>query len=160
MTVAHTAAALGILIAGSILLLVRRDRLHGSHALWWLAVAGSALLVGLFPKVVDRIGGTFGVHYPPMLVVLLILAAVLLKLLQIDIDISRRERRMRRMIQKMAILEMELRELRDQSRAAAAAPTAESAAPAALTGRPAAAAGLPVNLPPADTGSGLRKVVG
>ncbi len=129
MTVAVTAAVLGIAIAGSILWLVRRDRLHGSHALWWLAVASGALLVGFFPKTVDRIGGLFGVHYPPMLVVLLVLAAVLLKLLQIDIDISRRERRMRRMIQKMAILEMEVRELREQaaSRSGASSGTAGEA---------------------------------
>jgi hypothetical protein len=113
MSVGFTAAGLGILIAGSILMLVRRDHLHGSHALWWLAVAGGALAIGFFPQVIDRIGLLFGVQYPPMLLVLLALAAVLLKLLQVDINISRRERRMRRVIQKMAILELELRELRE-----------------------------------------------
>jgi len=153
MTVAYTAAALGILIAGSILLLVRRDRLHGSHALWWLAIAGSALLVGLFPKAVDRIGMSLGVHYPPMLVVLLVMAAVLLKLLQIDIDISRRERRMRRMIQKMAILEMELRELREHQRSA----TAGSGGDPISSDAPRS----PGNAPsPTEPGSALRKVVG
>lgn len=130
MTVAYTAAGLGILIAGSILMLVRRDRLHGSHALWWLAVAGGALAVGFFPKAIDRIGVAFGVQYPPMLLVMLALAALLLKLLQVDIDISRRERRMRRMIQKMAILELEVRELREQreQRAAGAAASSPSEA--------------------------------
>lgn len=125
MSVAYTAAGLGILIAGSILLLVRRDRLHGSHALWWLAVAAGALAIGFFPKAIDRIGVAFGVQYPPMLLVMLALAALLLKLLQVDIDISRRERRMRRLIQKMAILELEVRELREQQTIHAAAAQAE-----------------------------------
>lgn len=141
MSVAYTAAGLGILIAGSILWLVRRDHLHGSHALWWLAVAGAALVVGFAPKAVDYIGGLLGVHYPPMLLVLAVLGALLLKLLQVDIDTSRRERRMRRMIQKMAIIELEMRELREQLDAARAA--APSPPPAA-----------------ADVGGGLRKVVG
>jgi hypothetical protein len=114
MTVAYTAAGLGIFIAGSILWLVRRDHMHGSHSLWWLAVAASALLVGFAPSAVDFIGALLGVNYPPMLLVIGVLAALLLKLLQLDIETSRRERRMRRLIQKMAIMELELRELRDR----------------------------------------------
>jgi hypothetical protein len=145
MSVAYTSAGLGIAIAGSILWLVRRDHLHGSHALWWLAVAGGALLVGFWPRVVDMLGSLFGIHYPPMLVVLLALAALLLKLLQVDIDISRRERRMRRMIQKMAILELEVRELREQAGTGAAArPLSHS----------------PLTPVPTDSAGGLRKAVG
>jgi hypothetical protein len=140
MTVAYTAAALGIVIAGSILWLVRRDHLHGSHSLWWLAVAASALAVGFAPRLVDRLATLLGVHYPPMLLVLAVLAALLLKLLQVDIEMSRRERRMRRMIQKMAIMELEMRELRERLDARAD----DSAAPAA----------------PREAGGSLRKVVG
>jgi hypothetical protein len=132
MTVTYTAAALGALIAGSILWLVRRDHMHGSHSLWWLAVAGSALAVGFVPQSVDFVGALLGVHYPPMLLVIGVMAALLLKLLQLDIETSRRERRMRRLIQKMAIIELELRELRDHvestqvDRAAPAAPATAS----------------------------------
>jgi hypothetical protein len=114
MTVAYTAAGMGILIAGSILWLVRRDHMHGSHSLWWLAVAGSALVVGFAPWAIDFIGALLGVHYPPMLLVIGVLGALLIKLLQLDIETSRRERRMRRLIQKLAIMELELRELRDR----------------------------------------------
>jgi hypothetical protein len=147
MSVAYTAAGLGIAIAGSILWLVRRDHLHGSHALWWLMVAAGALVAGFAPAVVDWLGGLLGVHYPPMLLVVVVLGAFLLKLLQVDIDTSRRERRMRRMIQKMAILELEVRELREQLDAASR-PAARTASSAPLT---------PL---PGGTGSGLRKVVG
>lgn len=112
MTPQITAALLGVGTALVILWLVRRDRLHGLYALWWLAVAVGALVIGLFPRSVDWLGALFGVNYPPMLLVLIVLAAVILKLLAIDIGVTRRERRVRRLMQKIAILELELRSLR------------------------------------------------
>lgn len=108
MSLPITAAALGLLIAGGILYLVRRDHLHGSHAVWWLLVAAVALLFGFFPRLVDVLGTALGVKYPPMLLVILGLIALLLKLVQMDIDLSRRERRLRRLTQKVALLEYEL----------------------------------------------------
>ena len=112
MTPQITAAVLGVGTALVILWLVRRDRLHGLYALWWLTVAAGALVIGLFPRSVDWLGTLFGVNYPPMLLVLIVLAAVILKLLAIDIGVTRRERRVRRLMQKIAILELELRSLR------------------------------------------------
>lgn len=138
MTPYITSALLGILIAGGILLLVRRDQLHGSFALWWLSVALVALLVGFLPRSVDWLGGLFGVNYPPMLVALVGIGALLLKLLVVDLDMTRSERRVRRLLQKVAILEAEMRDLRAEvdllrgERNARAAPPAQAtdAAPA------------------------------
>lgn len=112
MTPYLTSALLGILIAGGILLLVRRDHLHGGFAVWWLAMAAAALVIGLVPGSVDWLGRLFGVAYPPMLVAALGLGALLLKLLVLDIDVTRRERRVRRLLQKVAILEAEMRDMR------------------------------------------------
>lgn len=112
MTPYLTSALLGILIAGGILLLVRRDHLHGGFAVWWLAMAAAALVLGLVPGSVDWLGRAFGVAYPPMLVAVLGLCALLLKLLVLDIDVTRRERRVRRLLQKVAILEAEMRDMR------------------------------------------------
>jgi hypothetical protein len=114
MTQYFTSVALGMILALGILWLVRRDQLHGSYALWWLAVAALALVLGVFPGLVDWIGVRFGVAYPPMLLAMAAIIVILLKLLGVDIDVTRRERRLRRLIQKVAILELELRELREQ----------------------------------------------
>lgn len=139
MTPYLTSALLGILIAGGILVLVRRDQLHGSFAVWWLSVALVALLVGFLPRSVDWLGGLFGVNYPPMLVALVGIGALLLKLLVVDLDMTRSERRVRRLLQKVAILEAEMRDLRteldllrgERTRAAPPAqPTDAAAAPA------------------------------
>lgn len=117
MTPFLTSAALCVLLAVGILVLVRRDRLHGSYALWWLLVAVGSLVVGFFPRLVDWLGIKLGVNYPPMLLVLVAIMAILLKLLGVDIDVTRRERRMRRLLQKVAILELEIGTLRDQLKA-------------------------------------------
>ena len=133
MTPYLTSALLGVLIAGGILLLVRKDHLHGGFAIWWLAMAAAALVLGLVPGSVDWLGRSFGVTYPPMLVAVLGIAALLLKLLVLDIDVTRRERRVRRLLQKVAILEAEMRDMRAEldvlresrpQRSPAAAPTA------------------------------------
>ena len=114
MTSMLTASLLGVGTALVILYLVRRDQMHGRYAFWWLTVAGVALVFGLKPDLVDTLGHWFGVKYPPTLIVILVLAALLMKLLVSDLDVTRRERRIRRLLQKTAILEAELRELRGE----------------------------------------------
>ncbi len=105
-------AAIGLLMAGAILYLVRRDRLHGPYALWWLLVAVFALIGGIFPGLVDWLGRLTGVHYPPMLPVVVALALVLVRMLKMDIDRSHQERRLRRLVQSVALLDAEIEELR------------------------------------------------
>jgi hypothetical protein len=126
MTQYLTSVGLGVVLAVGILWLVRRDHLHGSYALWWLLIAAGALLIGFFPSLVDWVGVRLGVAYPPMLLAMVAIIAVLLKLLGVDIDVTRRERRVRRLIQKVAILELELHQLRQQQQAAAAKPSLPS----------------------------------
>jgi hypothetical protein len=114
MTAAITCATIGILLAGAILYLVRRDHLHGSFALWWFAVAAAILVLGLFPPVIDWLGRLTGINYPPVLPIVVGIGMILIRLLKMDVDRSRSERQMRRLTQKLAILEQELRETRDQ----------------------------------------------
>ena len=114
MTSQLTSAAIGILLAGAILYLVRRDHMHGSYALWWLAIAAAILLLGVFPPVIDGLGRITGISYPPILPIIVGIGMILIRLLKIDVDRSRRERQIRRLTQKLAILEQELRELRDE----------------------------------------------
>ena len=114
MTPTLTSMALGIALALGILWLVRRDRLHGSYALWWLVVALGSLVVAFAPSLVDRFGVAFGVSYPPMLLAFVAIVVILFKLLGVDIDVTRREQKLRRLMQKVALLETELRDLRER----------------------------------------------
>ena len=110
-------AIIGLGLAGAIFYLVRRDRLHGPYALWWLLVAAAALVMGLFPQVVDWLGRATGVYYPPALPIIVGLALVMVRLLKLDIDRSRQERRLRRLVQKVAMLEAELEDVRSDPHA-------------------------------------------
>jgi hypothetical protein len=98
-------AALGVVIAGSILYLVRRDHLHGPYAVWWLLVALLTTVLGVWPQLVDTLGYALGVAYPPVLLLVLAQGMMLVKILTMDIERSKQERRLRRLAQHMAILE-------------------------------------------------------
>ena len=117
MNVQIVAALIGVLLAGAILYLVRRTHLHGSYALWWLAVAAAILLLGVFPPVIDWMGRITGIHYPPVLPIIVGIGMILVRMLKMDIDRSHSERQLRRLTQKLAILEQELALMRrDASR--------------------------------------------
>jgi hypothetical protein len=106
-----TSAVLGVGLAGAILFLVRRDHLHGPYAMWWFAVAAATFVLGVFPNVVVWLGRETGIGYAPVLPIIIGLSLVLIRLLKLDIDRSKHERKMRRLTQKLAILEQELERL-------------------------------------------------
>lgn len=106
-----TTALLGIGIACAILVLIRKDTLHVRHSIWWLIVAAGSVLLGFFPKLMDALGIFLGVYYPPMLFLTLALGMVLIKILTMDIERSRQERTLRRLTQRLAILEEAQRHL-------------------------------------------------
>jgi len=108
MTVLIVSMVVGFALAGTILYLVRRDHLHGSYAVWWLAVAIVTLVLAVFPHIVDWLGETLGIAYPPILAIVIAMAFTLIRMLQMDIDRSRQERSLRRLTQRLAILDQEL----------------------------------------------------
>lgn len=104
-------AILGLGLTGAILFLVRRDHLHGPYAVWWLGVAAATFILGVFPPVVAWLGRLTGIGYAPVLPIIVALSLILIRMLKLDIDRSRQERRLRRLTQKLAILEQELERL-------------------------------------------------
>lgn len=115
MTAQITSGVIAVLLAGAILYLVRRDHLHGSYALWWLAIAAAILLLGVFPPVIDWLGRVTAINYAPILPIIIGIGMILIRMLKMDIDRSRRERQIRRLAQKLAILEQEMHEIRRTS---------------------------------------------
>lgn len=106
-----TSAILGVALAGAILFLVRRDHLHGPYAVWWFVIAAATFLLGVFPGIVIWLGHQTGIFYAPVLPIIIGLSLVLIRLLKLDIDRSKQERRIRRLTQKLAILEQEMTRL-------------------------------------------------
>ena len=104
-------AIIGGSIAIVIFFLVRRNRLHPRHAFWWLPIATLVLILGLFPRLSDLIAPYFGINYPPILVIVVAVVIMLVKLLLMDIDRTRYDVRLTRLIQEMAILESRISEI-------------------------------------------------
>jgi hypothetical protein len=100
-----TSMGIGVGLAAIILLLVRRDHLHGPYAIWWIGAAATVAVLGLFPRLFDRLAVVLGVSYPPILAIVLGFGLLLVKMLTMDLERSRQERLIRRLAQRLAMLE-------------------------------------------------------
>ena len=98
-------AVVGIFTATLILWLVRRDHLHIRYALWWIPIALIIGGLGVFPPVVDWVGVRLGIHYPPILPLLVGIMLLTIKILLMDIERSRSDVKLSCLIQRVAILE-------------------------------------------------------
>ncbi|MBV7453196.1 DUF2304 domain-containing protein [Acidovorax sp. sif1233] len=110
-----TTALMGIGLAALILYLVRRDHLYLMHGLFWVVVAGAAALLGMWPGLIDGLALLLRISYPPALLLLFVCIVLLLKALHVDMVNTRIERDMRRLNQRLAILEAEIRRSRDKA---------------------------------------------
>jgi hypothetical protein len=109
---AWVTSTIGLLVAAIILFLIRRDRLHVRHGLVWVGVAAGFAVLGLFPGALDRIAQWLGIAYPPVLALTIAIALLVLKVLAMDIERARLETRSQRLVQRLGMLEADLRQLR------------------------------------------------
>lgn len=107
-TLQITTTLLGLGLAAVILLLVRRNHLYLLHGLFWVGVAGTAALLGAWPGLIDRLAAWVGIGYPPALLLLLACVVLLVKALHTDMDNTRIECDVRRLNQRLALLEAHL----------------------------------------------------
>ncbi len=103
-----TTSIIAIIISVVILYLLRRDHLHPRYAPWWFMVVVGIILFGMMPSIINIIGHVLGAHYPPIIIIVISICLILLKMLRMDIDRSQRERQLRRLAQRMAVLEGEM----------------------------------------------------
>ena len=102
-----TAALLGVGLAIFIFFLVRRDHLHVSHGVFWMAVAVGAGGLGLWPHAIDHLASVAGIAYSPALLLLVAVVVLLVKSLYNDMLVTRFERQLRRLNQRLALYEAE-----------------------------------------------------
>ena len=100
-----TTTIIGIVIALFIFFLIRRDILHVKRSLWWIGIAILIVIMGFFPYQTAQLGALLGVNYPPILILTVGMGFILIKILSMDLERSRQERMLRRLIQKIAMLE-------------------------------------------------------
>jgi hypothetical protein len=100
-----TTALMGIGLAVLILHLIRRDHLYVMHGLFWVLVAAAAAVLGAWPGLIDKLAVLVGISYPPALLLLLTSVVLLVKSLHSDMVNTRMERDVRRLNQRLALLE-------------------------------------------------------
>ena len=103
-----TTSLLGLGLAALILLLLRRDHLYVHHGLFWLLVAFAAGVLGVWPQLIDSLALGLGIAYPPAALFLLAAMVLLVKALYSDMTNTRLERDVRRLNQRIAMLEIQL----------------------------------------------------
>ncbi len=116
--VALITGIIGIATAISIVVLIRRDHLHVRYGMWWMVTAIGFVLLGLFPAFFDATAKYLGISYPPVLALTIGAVILVIKILVMDIEQSRNEIRLKRLVQRIALLESDLREMQGNPREA------------------------------------------
>jgi hypothetical protein len=104
---ALTVLIMGIGLGVGILYLVRRDHIYIRQGLFWIVIGCISLLFGVWPSLIDTLGTALGVAYPPTLLLLVAIIVLILKALLGDIALTKLRRDLRRLNQRMALLEGE-----------------------------------------------------
>jgi hypothetical protein len=101
-----TTTVLGVLFAAVILFLIRGDRLYLRLGLFWMAVALLAVLLGVWPRLLDHFADELGIRYSPTLLLVCAVGVLFIKALHADMVNTRIERQVRRLNQSLALLQL------------------------------------------------------
>ena len=105
----------GLLISLVLVLLIRKSRLQGVLFVWWFSIIVLMLIFAFFPTLVNLLGHYFGIAYPPIIISVAGLGLICIKVLSMDIYITKNEIRYKRLAQKMALLETLVKEEKKNS---------------------------------------------
>ena len=103
-----TTAFLGIATVLVIFYLIRRNAIYIKYTFWWLGTSAAILLFSLFPQLSDVIVQAIDISYPPALLFFCAILLLFMKILLMDIERSKQEIRLRRLVQRLAIIEAQL----------------------------------------------------
>jgi hypothetical protein len=100
-----TVLVIGFGLAYGILYLVRRDHLYIRQGVFWIVIALLSLALAVWPYLIDTLGGALGIAYPPTLLFLVAIVVLVVKALLADIALTKIRRDLRRLNQRIALLE-------------------------------------------------------
>lgn len=115
-----TVLVIGFGLAYGILHLVRRDHLYIRQGVFWIAIAFLSLALAIWPAFIDTLGAALGIAYPPTLLFLVAIVVLVVKSLLNDIALTKVRRDLRRLNQRIALLETDEPLARDPEEAATA----------------------------------------
>jgi hypothetical protein len=95
-----------------VLELVRRRRLREEYSFIWLACALALLVLSMWRDLLHIAARALGVYYPPALLLLLLILFVFVASLHFAVVISRQRQQIEALVEEIALLETEVRELK------------------------------------------------
>lgn len=106
------AAALTLIV---VIEMVRRGRLKERHALWWLIAGSLALIIGIFPVLLDGVADVVGIEVPINLVFFVSIAVLFLVCIQNSSELTALEEKTRILAEEVALLRNQLESKQDLS---------------------------------------------
>jgi hypothetical protein len=97
-----------------VLELVRRRRLTEEYSLVWIGCALVLLGAAVWRTGLDLAAVALGIHYPPALLILALALFVFVICLSFSLVISRQREQIERLVEDIALLEADVRELRER----------------------------------------------
>lgn len=102
------AAVLTLLV---VIEMVRRGNLKERHALWWIIAGVLALIIGIFPGLLDGIADLVGVEVPINLIFFVSIAVLFLVCIQSSSELTSLEEKTRTLAEESALLRQRIDEL-------------------------------------------------
>ena len=93
---------------GLVIEMLRRRQLRERHAMWWLLAGISALLISVFPQILDWVSTLLGFEVPINLVFFSSLFILFLVGLQHSAELTKLESHNRALVERVVLLEMRI----------------------------------------------------
>lgn len=100
---------------GLVIEMLRRRQLRERHAMWWLVAGISALLISVFPQILDWVSSLLGFEVPINLVFFSSLFILFLVGLQHSAELTKLESHNRALVERVVLLEMRVQDLSSKS---------------------------------------------
>lgn len=91
--------------------MLRRRRLRERHAVWWVIAGLLALMVGVFPSVLDWAATLVGINVPTNLVFFVSIAVLFLVCIQTSAELTGVESQTRTLVEMSALQDLRIRDL-------------------------------------------------
>ena len=91
--------------------MLRRRRLRERHAIWWVIAGLLALMVGIFPSILDWAAALVGVDVPTNLVFFVSITVLFLVCIQTSAELTGIESQTRTLVEMSALQDLRIREL-------------------------------------------------
>ena len=112
-TLQAIAIAISTALLAAVLEMVRRRRITEEYSLVWIVCAGALLVLSVWRDILHVAARSLGVHYPPAVLLLVLILFVFVISLHFSVVLSRQRRQIERLVEDVALLDAELRELRE-----------------------------------------------